>query len=122
MLRVYHNSVDLFDSLFDFKYTEAKYYTDVRTVSDGKTRKTFKDGILHSVDGKPAIIEYNEKGQILKEVYFWEGEKTTKESVIAKIQDIEDKKEHLVNLGGKQYKITGKKLKEIEKTFGLVST
>lgn len=124
MLRVYNSPFDVLDSLFvEFdsitKSSDVNYYEDVRTYSDGKTKKTFRNGILHSVGGKPAIIEYNDKGQIQKETYFWEGEKVSKDFVDTKLQEIEDNKEHIISLGGKQYKVKGKKLKELEKTLGL---
>jgi hypothetical protein len=114
----------IFDAFFDDRRLsrlepQKIYYDDVRSYSDGKTSKIFKNGVLHSVNGEPAIIEFNEKGEVTKEHYFWEGERTTKDVVKSKIQEIEDNREHVIDLGGKTYKVKGKKLKEIEKLLGL---
>ncbi len=95
------------------------YNEDIRTFSDGKIQKTFKNGVLHSVGGEPAIVEFNDKGEILKEHHFWEGERVTKEFVKSKVLEQEDNKEHIVRLGHKEYKVKGKQLKEIEKLLGL---
>ena len=70
--------------------------------------------MLHREDG-PAIIEYDTSGKIVKESYFIEGEKTTKEVIEERRQKLEDEKVHNVYLGNKSYRVTGKELRELEK-------
>lgn len=93
-------------------------YEDSRVYSDGETEKHFKNGALHREDG-PAIVKYGKDGKIVEETYFLEGVKKTKEEVEAYHKDKEDKKEHLVYLGNKRFKITGKKLRELQEKLGL---
>lgn len=110
-------------SLFNAVLDEIEASTlceDIRRYNDGKIQKTYKNGILHSVNGKPALVEYDTKGNKTKEVYFWEGERTTKDFVQNKIQELEDNKEHVVRLGNKEYRVKGKQLKKIEEQLGLV--
>lgn len=109
----------LFNAVFE-DLTTASSYEDIRRYNDGKTQKTYKNGILHSVNGEPALVEYDTKGNKTKEVYFWEGERTTKDFVQNKIQELEDNKEHVVRLGNKDYRVKGKQLKKIEEQLGLV--
>lgn len=87
---------------------------DTRIYSDGETEKHFKNGALHRTDG-PAIIQYGKDGKIAKELYYIDGEKTTKENVEKLRQELEDKKIHTIYIGGKTQKITGKRLKELQK-------
>lgn len=109
----------LFNAVLD-EIDSSIHYEDIRRYNDGKTQKTYKNGILHSVNGEPALVEYDTKGNKTKEVYFWEGERTTKDIVQNKIQELEDNKEHVVRLGNKEYRVKGKQLKKIEEQLGLV--
>jgi hypothetical protein len=93
-------------------------YEDTRVYSDGETEKHFKNGMLHRLDG-PAVIKYAKDGKVTSEEYFLEGVKKTKEEVEVCRNDIENKKEHIVYLGNKRFKITGKKLKELQEKLGL---
>lgn len=111
--------IHLFNAVFD-EIDSSIHYEDVRKYNDGKTQKTYKNGILHSINGEPALVEYDDKGNKTKEVYFWEGERTTKDFVQNKIQELEDNKEHIVRLGHKEYKVKGKQIKKIEEQLGLI--
>lgn len=85
-----------------------------RVYTDGQFEKHFKNGMLHREDG-PAVIEYDTGGKIVKESYFIEGEKTTKEVIEERRQKLEDERIHNVYLGNKAYRVTGKELRELEK-------
>jgi hypothetical protein len=93
------------------------YHSDRRVYSDGNIEKHYVNGVLHRDDG-PAVIEYKD-GKISKETYFLDGEKVTKEAVEEYKQKVEDEKVHTIYLGNKKYKVNGKKLRELEKLFGL---
>jgi hypothetical protein len=94
------------------------YSSNTRIYSDGETEKHFLNGMLHCEDG-PAVVKYNKKGEIESEEYFLEGVKKTKEEVETYRIDKEEKEEHLISLGNKRFKITGKKLKELQNKLGL---
>lgn len=87
---------------------------DVRTYSDGRVERHYKNGALHRLDGA-AVIEYDEKGKVAKELYFIDGERTTKEAVAAANQKAADEKVYVVLLGGERYTITGKQYQELKK-------
>ena len=91
---------------------------DIRVYSDGKVEKHFKDGMLHREDG-PAIIKYKDNGTIASEEYFLEGVKSTKEAVETSKRKKEDEQIHTVYLGHKKFKVTGKKLRELQEKLGL---
>lgn len=131
----YNDPFDMFNRIFaelDHAFREAEttyhvllpsinvpaisHYEDRRVFSDGNKERHFKDGVLHRDDG-PALIEYDDKGKVVKEVYYLEGEKTTKEAVEEHRQKIEDEKIHNIYLGNKAYRVNGKKLRELEKLF-----
>jgi len=86
---------------------------DVRVYSDGKTEKHFKNGALHRLDG-PAVITFGKDGKPLTELYYIEGERTTKEAIQAAKAKLEDEKIYKVYLGNKAYTINGKQLKEVK--------
>lgn len=124
MLRLRTRSA--FDTLFNEMLTDfysSFYHTEsgdgVTVYSKPNEQRVFKNGVLHSVDGKPAVVKYNDKKEVVEEQYFWEGEKVTKAFVASKIAEIEDNKQHRLVLGSKEYTVSGKKLKEIEKLLGL---
>lgn len=106
---------DPFDFFFDFHRV---VYTDTSVVSDGTTRRVLKNGALHNEDG-PALIRYDTSGKVALEEYYLDGVKSTKEEVLALKQKKEDETVHTITLGGKQYKATGKKLRELSKQLGL---
>lgn len=115
-----------FDTLFNEMLSDfyTSFYHDesgdgVTVYTKPNEQRTFKNGVLHSVNGKPAVTKYNSKREVIEEQYFWEGEKVTKETVLAKVAEVEDNKKHVITLGNKEYVVTGKKLKEIEKMLGL---
>lgn len=115
-------SSHLFDHFFNDaleRFASAADYQDVYRYRTDKTQKTFKNGVLHSVNGEPALVEYDKDGKIVKESWFWEGEKVSKETVKERLQEQEDNKVHLVDLGGKTYKVKGKQLRKIEELLGL---
>jgi hypothetical protein len=91
-------------------------YDDTRVYSDGETEKHFKNGALSRLDG-PALIKYGKDGKIVSEEYYIDGVKKTKEEVEACRIDIEESKVHTIYLGNKKYKLTGKKLKELQATL-----
>jgi hypothetical protein len=109
----------LFNDLEDAFYEASAYQSSKRVYTQGNIEKHFKNGILHDDKG-PAWIEYDDAGKVKKEVYYLEGEKVSKEVIDTYRQKIEDEKIHHISLGSKTYKVTGKKLKELEKSLGLI--
>jgi hypothetical protein len=101
----------LFSNFFD------EFFYELNQIPDNQERY-LKDGALHREDG-PALIKYGKDGKVEKEEYYLEGVKKTKEEVEAYRLDKEENKEHLVYLGDKRYRVTGKKLKELTTKLGL---
>lgn len=81
--------------------------------------RTTRNGVLHSTQGKPARITYKD-GKVVKEEYFVDGVLSTKEEVEKAYQKDEDEKIHFISLGEKTFKVTGKKLRELQKQLEVV--
>lgn len=107
-----------YDIFAEFERGLSRFESSEEIYDRGDTRRYFKDGILHREDG-PAVIKYGKDGKAIEEQYFLEGVKKTKEEVQAYHNDKEDKKVHIVYLGEKAFKVTGKKLRELQEKLGL---
>jgi hypothetical protein len=107
----YYDPFYTFNRIFD-------ELVELRTPVESNVERYSKGGLLHREDG-PSLIKYGKDGKVESEEYYLEGVKKTKEEVEAYRLDKEDKKQHVIYLGDKAYKVTGKKLKELTKSLGL---
>lgn len=82
------------------------YCSDVRTFEDNEKRETYVNGKLHGE------VKYKEKDKPSE--YYWFGKSITEDEYKTKLLEHEEKKEYNFYLGDKNYKVSGKKLKEIE--------
>lgn len=82
-------------------------YIDQRTYHDGEKTINYLNGMIHRDDG-PAV-KYDDG----REEYWLKGMKVSKEEFESHKQQLEDEKVHYIYLDGREYKVTGKKLKEL---------
>jgi mannosyltransferase OCH1-like enzyme len=85
------------------------YSVDQRAYDDGEKIQKFTNGILHCETG-PAVVYHDEK----KEDEYWlEGRLVTKEEVEKRKEEIEDNRMHSIWIDNKEFKVTGKRLREL---------
>ena len=81
---------------------------DRRTYHDGEKTISYQNGLVHNDTG-PAIIYDDDR----EDEYYLNGIKSTKEEVESLKQKLEDEREHSVWVDGKEYKVSGKRLREL---------
>lgn len=82
------------------------YHDCVQVYDDGEKVETFKNGKLHGE------VVYHDKNKDSE--YYIEGRRVTKEEWEAYCQKEADKKIHYITIDDKEYKVTGKQLKELK--------
>lgn len=85
------------------------YSVDQRAYDDGEKIQKFTNGILHCETG-PAVTYHNKE----KEPEYWlDGRRVTKEEVDKRKEEIEDNRMHSIWIDNKEFKVSGKRLREL---------
>lgn len=110
-LALFDHFLNEFDHVFDAPRYITRYVENTQAYDDGEKIETYVNGRLHNEKG-PAV-KYKDSTKQNNNEYWLNGRRSSKDEVDKYREKLEDEAIKYITVEGKEYKVTGKQLKEV---------